>query len=209
MATLANCSCMTHTHFLLQNRGSLSVTAPEHQRLVGPTDVSPQLALSLTLYQTGRPDVSHGSTTFSSFMIQFTWQQCFRLTLSEPQKHTGGALSHQTLWLSLSFSQWGWYHSLCLFSPHQHHFCHPLSCVCLLYGDPLTVDRLCFYSLPSGCRPLLCVCVCVCVCSVCIPFNPIGACIRVWPSLPAIVMPALCLWAAVSMCFCPWLCVCL
>ena len=85
----------------------------------------------------------------------------FFLALSELQKHTGGALSHQTLWPSLSFSQWGWYRSLVLFSPHQHHFCHPLSSVCLLYCDPLTVDRLCFYSLPSGCRPLFCVCVCV------------------------------------------------
>lgn len=41
---------------------------------------------------------------------------------------------------------------------------------------------------------------------VCIPSNPTGACIRVWPSLPAIVVPALCLWADVSVCLCPRKC---
>lgn len=55
-------------------------------------------------------------------------------------------------------------------------------------------------------RPcVLCLCVqrvCVCACaSVCV-LNPIGVCIRVWPSLAAIVVPALCLLAAVSVCVC-------
>lgn len=63
-------------------------------------------------------------------------------------------------------------------------------CVCLLYCDPLTVDcpSLFLYSLPAGCRLR-----CVFMYCVCTPSNPIGACIPVWPSLPDIVMPALCL----------------